>query len=159
MTEAERGRAQKAIMRYPLPFVVYRLEKEGNVPKEEIPGLVLEFRRFIICILHSDSPVGMISPVIDEVWHAFILHTREYAEFCQSIFGRFVHHAPNWPEQPLSGAGGSQFRNVYGRLFGQLPEIWTNHLDGQGGECSGTTNCQDPDCGDESCWTGCTVAD
>ncbi len=31
---------------------------------------------------------------IDIVWHAFILHTKEYAEFCGKFFGRFVHHLP-----------------------------------------------------------------
>jgi len=97
MTEAEREAAQKLIMRYPLPFVVHRLGKEGNIPKGLVDEAILEWRKFMVCVLHSGGPVGMISPVIDEVWHAFILHTREYAEFCQSIFGRFVHHAPNWP--------------------------------------------------------------
>lgn len=27
-------------------------------------------------------------------WHMFILFTREYAEFCQHIAGRFLHHVP-----------------------------------------------------------------
>ena len=31
---------------------------------------------------------------IDVVWHAFILHTKEYAAFCQQFLGRFVHHMP-----------------------------------------------------------------
>jgi hypothetical protein len=39
----------------------------------------------------------MISPIVDEVWHAFILFTSDYAAFCDEVFGRFVHHAPNWP--------------------------------------------------------------
>jgi len=34
---------------------------------------------------------------IDEAWHTFILHTREYAEYCISRFGRFIHHVPNDP--------------------------------------------------------------
>ena len=31
---------------------------------------------------------------IDVVWHAFILHTKEYGAFCQKFFGRFIHHMP-----------------------------------------------------------------
>lgn len=27
-------------------------------------------------------------------WHAFILHTREYAAFCEKIAGHFIHHVP-----------------------------------------------------------------
>jgi hypothetical protein len=31
---------------------------------------------------------------IDSAWHSFILHTREYMEFCHNRLGRFVHHVP-----------------------------------------------------------------
>lgn len=33
--------------------------------------------------------------VLDEMWHNFILFSREYGEFCHTYFGRFCHHAPN----------------------------------------------------------------
>lgn len=32
--------------------------------------------------------------VIDEMWHTFILHTRQYVNFCFSQFNRFIHHRP-----------------------------------------------------------------
>lgn len=32
---------------------------------------------------------------IDEMWHAFILCTREYHYFCNHFFGCYIHHAPN----------------------------------------------------------------
>lgn len=32
--------------------------------------------------------------VIDEMWHNFVLFTREYVGFCQKYFGRYMHHAP-----------------------------------------------------------------
>ncbi|MCU0526497.1 MAG: glycine-rich domain-containing protein-like [Elainella sp. Prado103] len=31
---------------------------------------------------------------IDEVWHQHILDTTKYAEDCQILFGRFIHHFP-----------------------------------------------------------------
>lgn len=34
------------------------------------------------------------SAVVDPGWHTFMLHTEEYAEFCQTRYGRFIHHAP-----------------------------------------------------------------
>ncbi|WKE70926.1 MULTISPECIES: glycine-rich domain-containing protein [unclassified Streptomyces] len=34
------------------------------------------------------------SRVVDPGWHTFMLHTEEYAGFCRTRFGRFVHHAP-----------------------------------------------------------------
>jgi hypothetical protein len=34
------------------------------------------------------------SELVDIGWHTFILHTREYAAFCQGVAGRFLHHVP-----------------------------------------------------------------
>lgn len=34
------------------------------------------------------------SDMVDIGWHTFILYTREYAELCQRIAGRFIHHCP-----------------------------------------------------------------
>lgn len=41
----------------------------------------------------ADKPLSPSQPV-DIGWHAFILYTREYAEFCQRVAGRFIHHVP-----------------------------------------------------------------
>lgn len=30
--------------------------------------------------------------ILDELWHAFILHTRDYHHFCLEFFGEYVHH-------------------------------------------------------------------
>lgn len=34
------------------------------------------------------------SKLVDYGWHAFILHTVDYADFCQRVAGHFVHHVP-----------------------------------------------------------------
>lgn len=30
--------------------------------------------------------------IVDEMWHSFILHTRDYCEFSQTNYGRYIHH-------------------------------------------------------------------
>lgn len=35
---------------------------------------------------------------IDNMWHEFILITRDYHDFCFHYFGRFLHHEPNMRE-------------------------------------------------------------
>ncbi len=34
------------------------------------------------------------SQVADDLWHEFILYTREYDRFCRRAFGGFPHHTP-----------------------------------------------------------------
>jgi hypothetical protein len=49
---------------------------------------------FIICAQARGRFVSMPSQVADDAWHAFILHTRVYQDFCNKAFGRFLHHTP-----------------------------------------------------------------
>jgi hypothetical protein len=44
-------------------------------------------------------PGARLSPSeqVDAGWHAFILHTAEYADFCTRVAGRFIHHRPSAP--------------------------------------------------------------
>lgn len=32
---------------------------------------------------------------IDQMWHVFLLYTRDYFDFCQKHFGEFLHHQPD----------------------------------------------------------------
>jgi hypothetical protein len=38
-------------------------------------------------------------------WHAFLLHTADYAEFCNRVADRFIHHLPDEPGEEDNGAG------------------------------------------------------
>lgn len=42
---------------------------------------------------HVGKPLVPSEPV-DVGWHTFILYTRDYAEFCDRVAGRFIHHVP-----------------------------------------------------------------
>ncbi len=45
----------------------------------------------------ADNEGAPLSPseLVDIDWHVFILHTREYAEFCERVAGYFIHHVPD----------------------------------------------------------------
>lgn len=43
---------------------------------------------------------------IDEAWHIFILHSKEYSNYCLTKFGRFIHHVPDL----LSDSKSSNFK-------------------------------------------------
>ncbi len=52
-------------------------------------------RQFFRCSLAANKQaVAMPSQVVDELWHNFILYTRNYQQFCQRAFGHYLHHTP-----------------------------------------------------------------
>jgi hypothetical protein len=48
---------------------------------------------------HQGRPLSP-SEEVDPGWHEFILHTVDYAAFCEQIAGRFLHHVPTDPQDP-----------------------------------------------------------
>ena len=66
-------------------------------------------RQFFLAHLQSGRRyVAMPSEAADQLWHEFILYTREYDRFCQQAFGQKLHHTPAValaPEQRTSNAG------------------------------------------------------
>jgi hypothetical protein len=44
----------------------------------------------------ADNPTTLLSPTnaVDIGWHTFVLHTADYAAFCEKMAGRFIHHNP-----------------------------------------------------------------
>lgn len=52
-------------------------------------------RHFFLAYAQSGRQfVAMPSQVVDDLWHEFILYTRNYDLFCQRAFGGFLHHTP-----------------------------------------------------------------
>jgi hypothetical protein len=40
------------------------------------------------CMMHEEMRE------LDDMWHTFLLFTKEYHAFCRSYFGYFIHHSP-----------------------------------------------------------------
>lgn len=54
----------------------------------------LEYRRFLyLNALYPEMPIAP-SPMVDSYWHQHIIDTHRYAEDCQQVLGRFLHHQP-----------------------------------------------------------------
>jgi hypothetical protein len=45
------------------------------------------------CANHKGAKLAP-SRTVDMGWHMFILHTREYTEFCDRVASRYIHHVP-----------------------------------------------------------------
>jgi len=61
------------------------LSKKHDIDYKQNPSdPLLQFK----CSMHKEMRI------IDEMWHTFILITKDYAEFCNQYFGEFMHHIP-----------------------------------------------------------------
>lgn len=56
---------------------------------------------FVLCKKYRNNNIPMPSVVVDDVWHEFILHTRDYEAFCKEFLGFFLHHVPNDDDQKI----------------------------------------------------------
>jgi hypothetical protein len=70
--------------------------------REELGGareadIALEGLRawYLACLYAGCSLIGMPSKAVDQAWHEMILMTRDYTEFCDRAFGRYLHHTPD----------------------------------------------------------------
>ncbi len=82
---------------YPLPrgLMEKLAEKHPGLSASQRQLVVQGLRQFFLAYLQGRSQVvSMPSQVVDDLWHEFILYTREYRGFCQRAFGRFLHHSP-----------------------------------------------------------------
>jgi hypothetical protein len=71
-------------------------------------------RQFFHAYLRSGRQfVSMPSQVADDLWHEFILYTREYQSFCQSAFGGFLHHTPAVVLSPTHKHNNAGLRRVW----------------------------------------------
>ena len=78
------------------PGLLQRLEKHHPGFERKDSALVSRgLRQFFLAYLMSGRRyVSMPSQVADDLWHEFILYTREYDSFCSRAFGGFLHHTP-----------------------------------------------------------------
>jgi hypothetical protein len=81
----------------PLPVGLYDAlrKKYPHLSRKECELAAHALRHFFLAYRHGGYRfVAMPSQAVDELWHAFILHTRTYSAFCRGAFGRFLHHTP-----------------------------------------------------------------
>jgi hypothetical protein len=126
--------------------------KEYGMSAETFEKALPEYQKFL-ALLTCHAGLDMTSEVVDKIWHAHVLHTSLYGPFCDTFFGRFIHHIPNLESQgvdcqtnppicsnipcatqcktPRPPEDTVPFRQAYEAVFGSLPEIWNSKSDGR----------------------------
>ncbi|OPC81142.1 hypothetical protein B4N89_09430 [Embleya scabrispora] len=75
------------------------------------------------------NPEARMTPsaLVDVGWHAWVLHTIDYAEYCERI-GRFVHHVPDPAPRTMADARAEVSRTAERIKAAGHPvdaELWT----------------------------------
>ena len=92
-----RVRRAEFIRTYELPRGLYDKlrERRPQLSAKDCSLVARGLRKFFLAHLSSGCRfVSMPSQVVDDLWHEFILYTREYQAFCRKAFGGFLHHSP-----------------------------------------------------------------
>ena len=64
---------------------------------EEMAGRVVDEAIKFVAACAQNPDVGLApSRIVDEGWHALILHTAMYADLCERLGGRYIHHYPGY---------------------------------------------------------------
>jgi hypothetical protein len=122
-----------------------RLEKKLDLDSESVRECCQEYRKFLF-LIHSYPEVQVVpGPLIDEVWHDHILHTKKYLEDCKRVFGKYIHHSPSESDE---GEDISQTLILYRSVFSSdPPEKYWSCKEGFCTKCCGNK------CG-KNCHTG-----
>lgn len=87
------------IIAYENNDVIEKFRTNFDVSESEAKDIFKETLKFLYLahVGHSKGEDAIISDstkIIDHMWHTFILFTRDYGNFCQKNFGRYLHHQP-----------------------------------------------------------------
>ncbi|OGT46669.1 MAG: hypothetical protein A3F17_05110 [Gammaproteobacteria bacterium RIFCSPHIGHO2_12_FULL_41_15] len=75
--------------------LIERLVKIDKWKKKHAILAVQQYRNYIFLRKKYPSKELPPSKEIDAVWHAHLLHTKEYFMFCEQVFGYYLHHHPH----------------------------------------------------------------
>ena len=83
-----------AVISYENPDVVERIAREHQMDMAQAESIFRDTLRFLYLAGATDAKHIAPTKNIDIGWHAFLMYTRDYAQFCEANFGKFIHHAP-----------------------------------------------------------------
>jgi hypothetical protein len=149
--------------------VVQRIMAEESVDRATARHWFDEMLVFLDLCAASKHVLSPPEPV-DKAWHSFVLHTRDYEDYCNERFGKLVHHQPS--EEPDPRAYQRAFKRRNDWSASPDPAVWVypaigagddgggHHHDSGGSSCGGGSNCSSGDggggssCGGSSCGGG-----
>ncbi len=89
--------AEQAIENWDLSSTQERLISIEGWHPDDVKEVMVQYRRYLrLRRKYFDNGKELPpSKCIDEAWHAHVLHTVEYHQFCSEVFGEYLHHHPH----------------------------------------------------------------
>lgn len=95
--QSKRKRLEEVVAKIDLALVKYKLtgNRRGLSWTQEYASVIEQkYRNFLVLVASNPGFPAVPSHDVDEFWHMHILFTKKYAEDCDRVFGRFIHHTP-----------------------------------------------------------------
>jgi uncharacterized membrane protein YgcG len=137
------------------PSIVKRIARERFVRKGTAARWLHETLKFLDLCATSDV-ILVPSKRVDHAWHVFILHTREYDDWCRQRYGEYVHHTPT--DETDLDAYRRTLDLLEERFGGRDRKVWPRPKGNGGGQtgagCGGSCG-SGADGGGSGCGGGC----
>ncbi len=113
------------------------IERGNPMSDAQVDSRIYGLKQYYAAVLLDPYNSHAVSVEVDRFWHNHILHTHQYADFCNRMMGAYIHHIPL---NRLDRRQMANIADVYGHtirtlteIFGELdPTVWTdNGLDNQ----------------------------
>lgn len=90
-----------------------------------------ETKKFLILSVINHGKTYSPSKEVDKMWHQFLLHSKEYAEFCSTL-NCFIHHQPS--EKP-NRKNYQNTRRDMKRMYGKLNSYYWSQNQASESDC------------------------
>ena len=95
-------------------MLAYFEKKLVHLSAAEIGVRIEEALKFLNIAVYCEGDIP-VTEEIDEVWHYWILETKEYERLCRKLQGRkFLHHSSN------------DYRKLFGHIFDEEADLASN---------------------------------
>lgn len=121
----------KSLLAYQFPDEVWAVFRKENpqLPDEQCQLAFKGLKEYFILQLLEQSAgrnksLGMPSVLVDQAWHAFMLFSVKYEDFCLKYFGKMIHHHPD----PSARPGRLDYRS---RFKPDVVNTWSSYCRGR----------------------------
>lgn len=120
------------VLSYENPEVEARYQDKLGLSSSEAAALFLDVKKFLFLCGNVEVNFALApTKSIDAGWHEFLLYTQDYADFCETYFGRFIHHQPRsyFSANDTRGSSRAATHELANVWFGKLSSNWGSDAD------------------------------